>query len=522
MLSFNHNAIYLDQLQSAQDDTAQMIMLGHCPGAVDLAYLFNTPPIVAQIAQLGFEKRLAVINNVLKAALKARLEGNVEEEQDHRHWLYGLPIPIYSLQQFQKIFTHTQEPTLYQTALAGDQAWLPLAVEDFFQAPTETANIETNHKLWIVSVDQNLAQAGFLPQLGDDVLDSDNRGFHSSLHNALSVQSAALMAMPDLERLQISSMLRKIPRMRLANIAPQFLPCSFDYQDNHRERRYFKVTPTQPAPFHFTDIVVPVLQKIAALRADIHWIYSMPFADDREDQQLKMSQTAQHAISELQTDAMASELHRVQLIYPYLQSQSGQLRSASAMIAKKMLSTSARLGAWRSIAGMALGIGFKTFPDMQQNPALINAKTLGIGLLNFTEGRLSLDSERLSAGVLQQNTLSSRRGEIARFIGWLRRNLENLGLDFIFQSDPQDPRPLMILNKFFNDLYTAGALQGANAEQAFNIEQQYSEDKMIFEILFAPAFAIESIKLNLTDNKLEALSQGGFNQGTRNKGVSNA
>ena len=89
-----------------------------------------------------------------------------------------------------------------------------------------------------------------------------------------------------------------------------------------------------------------------------------------------------------------------------------------------------------------------------------------------------------------------------RFVGWLRRQLIELGNDLVFSVDPHDPRPELALRHFFTRLHQAGALRGRTSEEAFSLEvTQPGEGQDIFTILIAPAFPIDRITLTLVADR---------------------
>jgi hypothetical protein len=127
--------------------------------------------------------------------------------------------------------------------------------------------------------------------------------------------------------------------------------------------------------------------------------------------------------------------------------------------------------------------------------------------------RLELDDERLAGPVVQVPAFRSRRdaqrqdehyrsGEVARFLGWLRRELTALGEALVFDADPRDPRPGIALNGFFARLHALGALRGRLPEQAFSIRRRdASEGVLAFDIEIAPSFPIDRIRLTFAQDR---------------------
>ncbi len=185
-------------------------MLGHCPGPVAVARLQELPGLLAQVEQLGFGARLG------------RQLAQAEPRIAH------VPLPLNSMAEFDDIFPQARQvATGHRSLLAGSRAWLPQAVADFFANGGE--------KLWLVPVPEEEGQAGFLVPEYAVLHDIDSlRG----LAVVLALQDVGLVALPDLERLQIPAQLPDVPRLRLHNPHPRFLPLSQQGGDDHRERRY--------------------------------------------------------------------------------------------------------------------------------------------------------------------------------------------------------------------------------------------------------------------------------------------
>ena len=135
-------------------------------------------------------------------------------------------MPLYSSAEFDDIFPEARtRPTGYRSRLGGDRAWLAEAVTDYFANGGE--------KLWVIPVPEVERQAGFLPAAGTRLHDTRSlRG----LAVALVLEEVAVLALPDLERLQVPAELPfPPPRVRLDNPQPAFLPCGEEFDDGHRE-----------------------------------------------------------------------------------------------------------------------------------------------------------------------------------------------------------------------------------------------------------------------------------------------
>src|SRR5690606_8951411 len=116
----------------------EVAMLGHCPGRVRIARLLQHPDTLNEIRQLGYNQR---IDTLIKTG---------DDPLTH------LPIPLHSSAEFNDIFPDARTAgSRYRSVLAGDLAWLPQAVEDFFSNGGE--------KLWIIVVPEEAGIEGFLP-----------------------------------------------------------------------------------------------------------------------------------------------------------------------------------------------------------------------------------------------------------------------------------------------------------------------------------------------------------------------
>ena len=70
----------------------------------------------------------------------------------------------------------------------------------------------------------------------------------------------------------------------------------------------------------------------------------------------------------------------------------------------------------------------------------------------------------------------------------------------VFDVDVNDPRPRLVLERFFRRLYRQGALRGRVPEEGFEIRQsQPQEGALQFDIEVAPAFPIDRIFLTFVN-----------------------
>ena len=117
-----------------------------------------------------------------------------------------------------------------------------------------------------------------------------------------------------------------------------------------------------------------------------------------------------------------------------------------------------------------------------------------------------LEDERLMVPVLHPKDYARavdprrfdgyRSAEVGRFMGYLLRQLRALGEALVFDTDPRDPRPGLLLEEFFRRLHDLGALRGAQPEEAFDVRPATTrEDLIAFDIEIAPAFPLDRLHL---------------------------
>jgi hypothetical protein len=95
-----------------------------------------------------------------------------------------------------------------------------------------------------------------------------------------------------------------------------------------------------------------------------------------------------------------------------------------------------------------------------------------------------------------------RSGEVARFMGWLLRRLRALGEVLVFDLEPRDPRPRLLLEDLLRRLHGAGALRGNQPEEAFSIrEGQRGPGILAYDIELAPAFPVDKLRLTFANRE---------------------
>ena len=467
----------------------EVAMLGHCSGQVRISRLLVHQETLNDMRRVGYSE---LVDTFLSG---------VDNESE---WgaLYHVPIPLQSSAEFHDIFPDARElATQYTSVLAGDQAWLPQAVDDFFANGGE--------KLWVVRIPESERQTGFLP--------SSNTVLHDvhtlrGLATVLILPEVGLVAFPDLERLQIPSQLPDVPRLRLDNPDPQFLPCTTNYDDTHRERRHAEELPEDVPPWTIQQILQMLQNKLRHARPDIQCLFTLPLTYSSEVGSPSIDPIALQEIESMKMGNNGPGLRQIQLLFPYLRSQRHRLVSPVGLVAGLQAGVARQLGVWRSVAGRPMLTDSKPYPQITTHQAVHLRESPGVGVIQYRNAIVSLDDERLAVPALHRVDWADaidrsrfdgyRSGEVARFLGYLIRQLQALGESLVFDIDFRDPRPRLLLEQFFQNLYSLGALRGSNSEDAYEIRVSHpAEGAMIYEIEVAPAFPIDKVQLTFANRK---------------------
>lgn len=475
----------------------EVAMLGHCPGRVRLQRLRALTAALEDMRGAGFGFAVdALVNGNMPggAPLSVRLAG-----------LFHLPIPLHSSAEFHDIFPDAADsPTGYVSLLAGNRAWLAQAVDDFFSNGGE--------KLWLVRIPEDEGQRGFLP--ADETLLHDVETL-KGVATTLVIPTLAVVALPDLERLQIPPRLPDIPRVRLENPNPRFLPCGTDSDDDHRERRYSSELPEMPEPTPLQQLLRGILPLISDQRPDLQCLFTLPLAYSGEIGSPVVDRAALNLLTDIRDGGSGHLLRHLQCLFPYLRGAGMQLRSPVGVIAGKQAATARAKGPWHSMAAQPLRSIGQPYPRLSLAQTQVLRDQPGIGILTARTGfdgrtQLSLDDERLIVPALPPADYSGaeerrrldgfRAAEIMRFLGFLRRQLQALGEQLVFNVDVNDPRPRLLLEQFFRRLFNQGALRGRVPEEGYQISQSQPQEGAIqFDIRIAPAFPVDRLFLTFVN-----------------------
>lgn len=509
----------------------EVVMIGHCPspdGGAQWQRLARDAGLLEEIRVLGFSRELARLQQLLDGA-----DADGPGDADLRA-LYRLPIPIRSLGHFQALFPLAFDTDAgYRSALAGRVAWLPLAVQDFFTggAPEHAdAGIPDARILWIIRVPERDGIRAFLPRPGADPARPETLG---AFGQALLVPRAGIVVLPDLERLLVPAALPDVPRLRLANPDPVFLPCGTEIDDTHRERRNPDEMPPATEAADPRRIVADIALALSRLRPDMQCLLALPLAAQPRDElpapepgflDLLRAGGAGRA-GDPDSRAQARRLRHLQFLWPYLRGPDRDLASPCGLVAGAQARVAQRAGVWRSIGGRPLPGLLRPWPPVSQQQASGLREDPGVTVLVVRAGKLQVDDEALCAPCLPAADLDRmdrasramghwRSAEAMRFMGWLRRELRALGERLAFAADPRDARAGIALHAFFARLHAAGALRGARPEHACRIRQlPPAGSTLAFEIEVALAYPLDRIRVTFlqdhhasgADARIEAL-----------------
>jgi hypothetical protein len=506
----------------------EVVMIGHCPsfdGSAEWKRLARDIAVLAEIAALGFTGEVERLRELDDGTSETRPGDGALQA------LYRLPIPIRSLGYFQALFPQAFETDSgYRSALAGRAAWLPAAVQDFFDGAETT--FRDTRTLWIIRVPEADGVRAFLPRPDAKLIEPSQLG---AFERALLIVRAGIVVLPDLERLLVPAALPDIPPVQLAPPQPVFLPCGTDIDDSHRERHDRGELPAAGETLAPIDIVPPLVRALARLRPDMQCLLALPLSARAQDELPAPSREFLDHIARIVGLAgseavtahgeLADKLRHLQLVWPYLRGGERPLGSPCGLVAGMQARVAQRHGAWRSIAGRPLPGASLPWPPVTQQQATALRETPGVTVLLARAGKLQVDDEALCAPCLPAADLRRMRAqtralehwrsaEVMRFMGWVRRELQALGEQLVFDVDPRDPRPELALRAFFGRLHESGALRGARPEDAYRVRQLPGAESMLaFEIEIAPAYPIDRLRLTflhdrhaaVTDTRIEAV-----------------
>lgn len=486
MLTFADARVFLNPAPVApRQPVLPVALVGHVPGAARPERLSRA--LREPWHGLGLQPREQQLDRALA-------NGPAGDDDDTLLALHHLPLALDSHAQFLDLFPDAGTAATGPAAPVGAAPWLPLAIEDFFAAGGE--------RLWLVRVPQSEGRDGLLPaQPGDPARPDTLRG----LDVALNVPDIGLVALPDLERLQLPAGLDPLPDFTPAPAQARFVPVD--------ELARADAVPTPPPsplspPWPLAEVVRRLCARFEAWRPDVQALLTLPLTATL-DGGAQPDAAALAWLAALDGEELR-RAQRLQPLYPYLRGRRAPLASATGLVAGTIAASAFRDGPWRSVAGRDLGGDALPWPVQTPRSAAQLRRSPGVGVLLARDGRLVLDDERLPGGLpdtraeqpgLPQppaRTAYYRSAEVLRFVNWLLRRLDALGQRLVFVSDPDDPRPALLLEDFFARLHALGALRGARFEDACTIRRAAAgAAALAFEIEIAPAVPVDAITLTL-------------------------
>lgn len=457
-------------------------LLGHCPG--------RARPERLRAGALAEVRRIGYVAAADRLASGGELPSPLAE-------LHHLPLALRSIAEFEDLFPEARtRACAHGSPLAGRGAWLPQAVEDFFANGGEC--------LWVVRIPESEQQRGFLPP--GPVFLNDVEALRG-LQTVLVIPELGVVGLPDLERLQLPADLADVPPLEQPLREPAFLPCA---RPAPAAPALTPVPAAAATPRPTGALLGDIGTLLARHRPDLLCLYSLPLDYSRAAGGPRVDDAALAQIESLKLSAQGHDLRRVQLLAPYLRGLRYRLGSAVGLVAGLQAATARRQGVWRSVAGIPMLTEGKPYPRVTARQAARLAATPGVGVLSYQSGRVSLQDERLAVPFIHGSDYvrlrdksrldGYRSGEVARFMGFLMRQLRDLGEIMVFAMDFRDPRPRLLLEAFFRRLYRAGALRGRLPQDSFSIrERRPRQGAVVYDIEVAPAFPIDRVHLTFSN-----------------------
>lgn len=465
----------------------ETVFVGHCPGEHRPRAL--TAEAIEALGAAGLVRLAAAMRRLLAGEpVLPHADAEIHRRLDQGD-LHQLPLVFHSWGAFRAVFPQASTVApLHPRPLCGVGSWLARAVEDFFQAGGE--------RCWVVAVPEADGAAGFLP--GSPATVQAHLLQPELLRGAELVgvlPEAALLAMPDLERLALPVTLIDPGAVDPVPVPPEFQPCGRGDAPSFQARRGPMEDPAPSA-----DVVLTrVATLLARFRPDMQWLHLLPIAARLGTEVLGLPSTslapsiAPAAMSGLARLAADPQLARaVQPLWPCLREPGGGLRSPVGLIAGAIAASARTSGVWRSIAGQRLPAVARPFPAIDALGAAELREAHHVGVLTTPTGLLELDDERCASAACAHSA------EVARFIGWIRRRLQRLGERLVFVADPRDPAVLLTVEHDLDRLHRAGALAGGPGRPAYRVQRgRGGPGELVIDIELRPTLPIDLIRVTL-------------------------
>ena len=390
---------------------------------------------------------------------------------------FDQPVRIDDWGTFRALFGAAPVPATGDP-LPGQSMWLPQAVADFFAAGGRRA--------WIIRTAANADLSAYVP---DDAAIPGFGAAPRGIVAAATIPAAGLVVLPDLERLAaVPEVVTPLPPP-LPPIAPEFRPVGAPPPGRPVPSAAGGIAAGVPAIF-LADLLGRICRTLARLRPDMQCLFSLPVGLDQTASPHVLADTAIRLL--YGTPDNIADRPGLQVLAPLLRDDTGAVMTPSGMVAGAIAAAAERTGPWQSIGGQLLPGARAPLRQIGEEVAASLAAQ-GVGILQRDPAGIVLNDEVLA----MPRTPSARAAGTQRFVGWLVRELRQFGEQLVFEMGlANDGRVGLALNGFFATLFARGALRGRRLADAVSIQQAAVPDSGIaYEIGFAPAFAVETIRL---------------------------
>lgn len=456
--------------------------------------------------------------------------------------LLDTPVPLDSFEAFDRLFAwETRPPVPHAFPFA---TWLGAAVRSFFRqggarcyvvrvgdpgpyTPRTTASDPTNP----LTAEQQLRLGKLFPGFvtGTPPSPADPSSWRG-LGVLLGLDEAAFVCFPDLPELVADAALEPAGLEPLPPSPEVFVTCSPEVALPPDEVRQISASPacTAAGYLRWRAAVRHAAQFLGARRRDVQLVLALPLPSPDLGTRYTQNLDANGHVLGLddgidETAGIASAF--VQLSYPWLatagsETLPGGLEPPDAVLAGVLARSIPELGVAHSVGRQILrGVhGFSpalAVADLEldtpkgADPALIHR----VSLLGHTP-----NGPRVLSDVTTSKSLAHRPASIGRLTAAILRTARHLGDTIVFEPSGEIlwQRIRTQLERLLADFYTAGALHGASAAEAYSIrcdattttQNDLDNGRVVAEVRFAPSHPVGLIVvvLALREGEVAALS----------------
>lgn len=449
--------------------------------------------------------------------------------------LLDLPVPVDSWAVFQQLFS-TERSIAPNTVLRAT-GYLSAAVRSFFAQGGRRCYIIRIGDPYPIDTDR-AAKAGFLRRLipgysvGRIASTPSDRTTWTSVAHLFGLEDVSFLCLPDLSDL-VAADPKKLPNLEEIQRSPEkFTACSAPQAAPPDDQRLQGL----PAPrcdrkgyrrwAKALNLVANLLARhSAALRLrPIQLVAAIPLPEDESTAQANLLTYLERTGPLAALTAGLDDTRRgglvsrsVQLTYPWIRSggRTGLpegLESPDGVLAGLLARNALSQGTYRSAASLPLAETVEVAPVLGRSQ-LYQTSHRGKSLIE----RVSLFGPTPTGTQLLSDVTTSldetvRPASVHRLIGVIIRAARQLGQAYVFE--PSGPHVWSQLTEslrgLMNQLYVAGALRGASAEDAFEVrcdrttmtQADIDNGRLIARIDFVAALPIERISVTLTVSEL--------------------